>query len=235
MSDPNPPQYPGPEQSPADPPAYPPPPPAYPPPAPWGEQQPPPNGGQQYPPPQYGQPQYGQPQYPPPGYQPTGYQSPPSNPYVHWGSRLAAFLLDGAMLIPFYIPAVIGGALYNDRAATEGTQNIGLGIMIVSYVAGAAFAIWNQILRQGRTGSSLGKSVLGIGVVSEQTGTPIGGWKTLGRQFLHILDQLPCYLGYFWPLWDDKRQTFADKLMKTIVVRRAKALPPGYPSAPQQY
>jgi uncharacterized RDD family membrane protein YckC len=25
-------------------------------------------------------------------------------------------------------------------------------------------------------------------------------------------------LGYLWPLWDDKRQTFADKICSTVVL-----------------
>jgi uncharacterized RDD family membrane protein YckC len=25
-------------------------------------------------------------------------------------------------------------------------------------------------------------------------------------------------VGYLWPLWDDKRQTFADMLLNTIVI-----------------
>jgi uncharacterized RDD family membrane protein YckC len=25
-------------------------------------------------------------------------------------------------------------------------------------------------------------------------------------------------VGYLWPFWDDKKQTFADKIMRTIVV-----------------
>jgi hypothetical protein len=25
-------------------------------------------------------------------------------------------------------------------------------------------------------------------------------------------------VGYLWPLWDDKRQTFADQVMKTVVI-----------------
>jgi len=29
---------------------------------------------------------------------------------------------------------------------------------------------------------------------------------------------LLCYLGWFWPIWDRKRQTFADKIMRTVVV-----------------
>jgi uncharacterized RDD family membrane protein YckC len=40
----------------------------------------------------------------------------------------------------------------------------------------------------------------------------------IGRSFVHIIDGIPCYLGYLWPLWDAKKQTFADKIMGTVVV-----------------
>ena len=36
------------------------------------------------------------------------------------------------------------------------------------------------------------------------------------RQIAHYVDQFVCYLGYLWPLWDDKRQTLADKIMGTV-------------------
>ena len=39
------------------------------------------------------------------------------------------------------------------------------------------------------------------------------------RKLAHILDALPCYVGYLWPLFDAKKQTFADKVMNTVVVR----------------
>ena len=45
-----------------------------------------------------------------------------------------------------------------------------------------------------------------------------GGGAGIGRFFLHIIDALPCYLGFLWPLWDAKRQTFADKVMGTLVI-----------------
>ena len=42
------------------------------------------------------------------------------------------------------------------------------------------------------------------------------------RQLAHVLDGLPCYLGYLWPLWDAKRQTFADKVIGTYVIDQPK-------------
>ena len=47
---------------------------------------------------------------------------------------------------------------------------------------------------------------------------PPGVGLSIGRAFLHIVDALPCYLGYLWPLWDQKRQTFTDKILNTVVV-----------------
>ncbi len=221
MSDPNqPPQYPGSE--------FPPPTPPPPPPPPYGQ---PPQYGEQ----PYGQqPQYGVPQYPTgPSYQ--QYAAPPPNPYAHWGYRVGGYLLDNLLIAPAYIAMNVGLVLTDDPEVSDSTQSTGAVIALIAGVAMLAFIIWNQVIRQGRTGSSLGKQWVGIAVVSERSGLPIGGWNTFGRALLHILDALPCYLGYLWPLWDDKRQTFADKIMKTVVVRRAPAQPANPPYYPPTY
>ena len=70
----------------------------------------------------------------------------------------------------------------------------------------------------GTTGQSYGKKIAGTRLILEATGQPPGGGLGIGRFFVHILDALPCYLGFLWPLWDSKRQTFADKILKTVVV-----------------
>ncbi len=40
----------------------------------------------------------------------------------------------------------------------------------------------------------------------------------LVRDLVHIVDGF-FYLGYLWPLWDAKKQTFADKILTTLVVK----------------
>ncbi len=37
----------------------------------------------------------------------------------------------------------------------------------------------------------------------------------------HFVDFITCFIGYLFPLWDDKRQTLADKIMRTVVVPAA--------------
>ena len=46
----------------------------------------------------------------------------------------------------------------------------------------------------------------------------IGAGLAFARIFVHAVDQLPCYVGYLWPLWDPKKQTFTDKILTTVVV-----------------
>jgi hypothetical protein len=38
------------------------------------------------------------------------------------------------------------------------------------------------------------------------------------RDLAHIVDSVICYVGFLFPLWDAKKQTLADKIVKTVVV-----------------
>lgn len=186
-------------------------------PDPWGAPSapppPPPAGGGLQPPapPQpYGQPpSYGQ----GPGYQeysygqpPAGYQGyqPPGGSYASWGLRVGATLVDSLFQFVAFLPAVI---LLQTDAAIVG---------IILYVAAAVVGFYFAYLT-GATGQSPGKRLMGIKVVNEGTGQPIGGGMGIARSFLHLIDALPCYLGFLWPLWDAKRQTFTDKVLGTVV------------------
>jgi uncharacterized RDD family membrane protein YckC len=117
----------------------------------------------------------------------------------------------------------------NPVVATDGNGNPALadgahasGATIAMLVLGAvvyvAFVIYNTIIRQGRTGYTLGKTAVGIRLVHEATNEPIGALLCFVRQLAHIVDGLICYLGWLWPLWDSKNQTLADKIMGTVVI-----------------
>jgi uncharacterized RDD family membrane protein YckC len=85
-------------------------------------------------------------------------------------------------------------------------------------VLALAWALYNAYL-QGSTGQSIGKKTVGLRLLREQDGQVIGGGLGIGRYFLHLLDSLPCLLGFLWPLWDAKKQTFADKIVKSVVIK----------------
>ena len=171
-------------------------------------------------------PGYGYQQQPPPpgyGYQPQAAQGA----YANWGQRVASALIDGVITsAPIFVTYIIAIAIAAasqsaSGGTTTGITGLGAFLVVVGYLAGLGLAIWNVFIRQGTTGQSLGKQALGTRLVSLQTGQPIGAGLAFVRQICHFLDSLPCYVGYLWPLWDEKRQTFADKIVGTVVVRTA--------------
>jgi uncharacterized RDD family membrane protein YckC len=71
-----------------------------------------------------------------------------------------------------------------------------------------------------KTGQAWGHKAVGVRIVDANTGGNIGAWKAFFRYTVgHWLDGVVCYLGYLWPLWDSKKQTFADKVFGTYSIK----------------
>ena len=139
--------------------------------------------------------------------------------YTPWFTRVLAYVIDS---IPVYLLTAIGGVVLYVFQPLERNGPSTTAWMIVFFCAmiSVAFTVWNFVVRQGITGSSIGKQLMNFRVVGEQTQEPIGVGKSLLRQIAHGLDALICYIGFLFPLWDAKRQTIADKLLKTVCVPR---------------
>jgi len=183
-------------------------------------------GGQQ---PAYGgQPGYGQqPPAPPSGAGPPGgYAQPYSGEttgyfmgreLANWPQRAVGYAID---ILIALTPILLAGILLRPA---PGETTSGTSSLVVSLLYLTSFAIWvyNRWILQGRTGQSWGKQVMNTRLLRMQDGQPVGGGIALVRDLAHILDGLPCILlpiGFLWPIWDAKRQTFADKIVNTVVV-----------------
>lgn len=191
-----PPQYTPPPAAPQGPPSYSTPqqPPAY--------QQP----GAAYPPP----PGYGAQQ--PGGY--PGYAAPGPDAYSAWPTRAGGFIIDILIGgIPAWIIEGIGAAIGG---------GFGSFLIFIGWLVGLIIIAWNRWYKGGTTGQSVGRGVVGVKVVSEQTGQPIGPLMAFVRDLAHLVDSLICYIGWLFPLWDAKRQTLADKIMSTVAVPAPK-------------
>jgi len=182
---------------------------------PYGQQPQQPYGQQPYgqqPQQPYGQPYGGQPYGappPPPAYpMPTGAAS-----YAGWLPRVGAYILDGLVMAPFIILALIFGRSTDDNGLA--TVNAAF---FIFYLLGFVALGYNRWYLQGKSGQSWGKKALGIRLIGEQTGQPIGGGLAFARDLAHLVDGVICDIGYLFPLWDAKKQTLADKICKTIVV-----------------
>jgi uncharacterized RDD family membrane protein YckC len=192
-------------------------------------QSPPPPSGGSYPP------------APPSG---TGYPPPPdagfgqapsfggpitdASNYTPWFTRVLAYVID---TIPAYLLAAIGVVVLMTMQKIEtvcigeicatgknGPSTAAWIIFSLGMLIAILFSLWNFVVRQGKTGSSIGKQMMKFKVVDEQTQQPTGVGKAFIRQLAHFVDAIICYVGFLFPLWDAKRQTIADKLMKTVCV-----------------
>jgi uncharacterized RDD family membrane protein YckC len=61
--------------------------------------------------------------------------------------------------------------------------------------------------------------VIGLKCVSITTGQTIGVGNAIVRAIAHFVDSIICYIGWLFPLWDSQKQTLADKIMSTVVVK----------------
>ncbi len=188
----------------------------------------------------------GQPQPGAPGSPPNPYAGPMSTKatfgfggYAGWLTRVAAYLIDSITITIAGAPLWIGYAILIANTTTttnpdgttttdySGSAAVPLVLILIGAITSLAFFIWNICIRQGRTGASVGKSVLAVRLVNSDL-QPIGGGLCFLRQILHIVDTIPCYLGYLWPIWDSHRQTFSDKIMSTYVIHATTQPPQPY-------
>jgi uncharacterized RDD family membrane protein YckC len=123
--------------------------------------------------------------------------------YANWGQRVGAYLID---YVPIFVLELIGAVIH-----------VGI-VTLLFALASIGWWIYNRCFQAGRTGQSLGKRALHLRLLSERTGEPIGAGMAFARDICHILDSLACYIGWLFPLWDAKRQTFADKIVSTVVI-----------------
>ncbi|MCP4958610.1 MAG: RDD family protein [Actinomycetia bacterium] len=144
---------------------------------------------------------------PPPAYGGPVFDSPqPTYHLSGWWRRFGAVVLDGIIVgIPSGIVlSSMGGGIAGDALSDL------LNIAIVALYS---------ILMIGSRGQTVGKMATGIIVVRDGSPAPVGYGLAAGRYFAGFLSAIPCFLGYLWPLWDDKNQTFHDKICSTLVVR----------------
>ena len=196
-------------------------------------------------PPQYpsypGPEQPGPPPPPPPGYQPPpnygqappaygmGAATGPATPYASWWSRVGASLIDGLLTIAIAIvPASIGAVILGMSATTstdaagyttiEDANPLAFVFFGIAFIGAFAFGVWNVVFRQGRNGQTVGKKIVGIQVVRADTGQFLGAATAFLRWLLASIVGQACFLNYLWPLWDDKNQTWHDKIVGSVVL-----------------
>ncbi len=165
-------------------------------------------------------------------------QSPsaPTVPFASWWARVGASVLDSLIAFAVVIvPFGIGMALafkdaqsttgidpvtgFQTAELTGGVNPIGVVIAVLGVLLGIGFTIWNLGIRQGKRGQSLGKKALGISVVRTDTGSYLGAGAGALRWLMAALLGNLCFINFLWPLWDEKKQAWHDKVVGSVVIK----------------
>ncbi len=160
-------------------------------------------------------------------------------PVASFGDRVLALLIDGVISFAAFLPMLIGipflvaGAPdrtgydefgYEEYGDADGTLlTIGVVLMVLGVLFAIGVNLWNRVFRMGRTGQSLGKKAIGLMLLDARTGRPIGAGMCFLREVVSSLVNQVFYLSYLWMLWDEDKQTVADKAVHSSVVKVAKA------------
>ena len=122
-----------------------------------------------------------------------------SSTNIGFWPRAGAYLLDN--LIIFAIQFVIAMIVPKINV-------FGIIVAVIYFVY-----FWTQ-----SNGQTLGHKVLGIRVVRED-GKPIDITTAIIRYIGYIVSGIVIGLGFFWVIWDPKKQGWHDKMAGTIVVK----------------
>jgi uncharacterized RDD family membrane protein YckC len=156
--------------------------------------------------------------------QPQGWRG---QPLAGWGNRLAAYLLDGLILL---VPAIVLTVIVVAVAAGSDTGAIVTGILsFLAYLVVALIYAPVLMSREGaRNGQTWGKQAMNIRVVRDNGQTMSFGWAALREIVVKglavtiasaIIPFIPWFLNYFWPLWDDENRALHDMICSTHVVQ----------------
>ena len=141
--------------------------------------------------------------------------------YSAWGRRAGAYIVDSLVIL---VPVVIVGFLIGAAVGlSSDDEDSALGSATVAgYLIGIVGPFVYFTYFHGSTGQTPAKRWLGIRVVGDSTGEPIGYGRAFGRYgitFVFGVFIIPLLLDYLWPLWDEKNQALHDKVVGSIVVK----------------
>jgi uncharacterized RDD family membrane protein YckC len=147
---------------------------------------------------------------PPPPPPPPGYQYQQQGYGYTYGPAIGAYSGFWRRFLGYVLDTIVLGV------ADSILNNLGDAGPFLSLAAGV---LYFSLLEGGPRGQTIGGMAVGVRVCDADTGGPIGYGRGVGRYFARILSALPLFLGYFWMLWDPRKQTWQDKLVRSVVVR----------------
>ena len=128
--------------------------------------------------------------------------------YAGFFDRFVAALIDGVLV------GIVTGVL---SAVFRATGDFG---RTLGNLVAMAISVSYYVYFISQKGQTLGKKAMSLRVQNISTGQNLDVVSAILREVVgKFLSSLVLCLGYFWMLWDDKKQTWHDKIAKSVVVK----------------
>jgi uncharacterized RDD family membrane protein YckC len=149
---------------------------------------------------------------------------PPEALAGFWRRAVSAFL---DWLLVGIVAAALGALFGVDTPAPPPAQGDGFNFQLAGtgpyiLVELAYFTYFHAT----SAGQSIGNKILGIRVLDADTGRSLPYVRAFVRALMSNISALPCFLGFFWMLWEPRKRTWHDMVANSLVVR-ATVYPPG--------
>lgn len=137
-----------------------------------------------------------------------------------YGKRAVAYIID---VLYVWVPATAGVIVAVVMVFPSQTRGIGVLLIVVSGGWFLLAGIWNDIVRQGTTGSTWGKKRQSLALVNASTGEAVGIGKALVRilafwLFNTLTGGIFLIADLLMPAFSKRNQRIVDMLLSTLVV-----------------
>lgn len=130
-------------------------------------------------------------------------------PVAAWSARVGAFAVDVLIGVAVLATLAVVSLTAPQRSSLWWGYLVAVGVVVLVMAV-------NRLVLPAVLGFSLGRALFGV-AVRKRDGSPVGVWRLLLREVAHLLDTAALFIGWLWPLWDRRRRTFADLIVRTEV------------------
>jgi uncharacterized RDD family membrane protein YckC len=133
-----------------------------------------------------------------------------------FGIRLGGFVIDVIIgyAISFALALAVLLMAYDSEQTTDEFESLQGAATLIGIVGVYTYRwVFDSL------GGTLGKRIVGLRLIDDNTGEAPGFGSGLIRTFISFFSGIPLALGYLWAAWDDETKTWHDKAAGTSVVR----------------
>ncbi|MAF96375.1 MAG: hypothetical protein CMM60_11565 [Rhodospirillaceae bacterium] len=139
---------------------------------------------------------------------------------ANYGKRALAYIIDVLFIL---VPPVVGVILALVLLFSSKTRGVGFLLVVVSGGWFLLAGLWNDVVRQGTTGSTWGKNRQSLALVNASTGKTVGIGLALVRilafwLFNTLTGGIFLIVDLLAPAFTKRNQRLVDMLLSTLVV-----------------